>query len=47
MNGWSCGGMFFSVRAGEVWNLVPPTIKSARTANAFKTSYAKHRLGMI
>jgi ribonucleases P/MRP protein subunit RPP40 len=37
----------FSVRAGEAWNLVPPAIKRARTATAFKSSYAKHRLGMI
>jgi hypothetical protein len=26
----------FSVRAGEAWNLLPPTIKRARTATAFK-----------
>jgi hypothetical protein len=37
----------FSVRAGEAWSLVPAAIKRARTANAFKTAYAKHRHGMI
>jgi hypothetical protein len=37
----------FLVRAGEAWNLVPPAIKRACTATAFKSSYAKHRLGMI
>jgi hypothetical protein len=37
----------FSVRAREAWNLVLPAIKRARTATAFKTAYAMHRLGMI
>jgi hypothetical protein len=31
----------FSVRAGEAWNLVLPALKRARTATAFKNSYAK------
>jgi hypothetical protein len=37
----------FSVRAGELWNAVPPDIKRARTAAAFKRAYAKLRDGMI
>jgi Reverse transcriptase (RNA-dependent DNA polymerase)/Endonuclease-reverse transcriptase len=37
----------FSVRAGEPWNAVPPDIKRARSANAFKKQYGKYRDGMI
>jgi ribonucleases P/MRP protein subunit RPP40 len=38
---------FFSVRAGESWNSIPPAIKRARTATAFKKAYASHREAMI
>jgi hypothetical protein len=38
---------FFSVRAGELWNSVPPAIKRATTATAFKKAYSSHREAMI
>jgi hypothetical protein len=38
---------FFSVRAGARWNEVPPEIKRARTATAFKRLYSAHRHAMI
>jgi hypothetical protein len=38
---------FFTVRAGDPWNLVPSEIKHARTPAAFKRAYAKHRNAMI
>jgi hypothetical protein len=38
---------FFSVRAGDHWNQVPPGIKRARTAAGFKRAYAKRREAMI
>jgi hypothetical protein len=38
---------FFTVRAGDPWNLVPNKIKHARTPAAFKRAYAKHRNAMI
>jgi hypothetical protein len=38
---------FFSVRAGDLWDQVPASIKRARTAASFKRAYAKHREEMI
>jgi hypothetical protein len=38
---------FFTVRAGEPWNLVPSEIKRARTAAGFKKAYANFRDAMI
>jgi hypothetical protein len=38
---------FFTVRAGDPWNLVPNEIKHARTPAAFKRAYARHRNAMI
>jgi hypothetical protein len=38
---------FFSVRAGDCWNAIPASIKRARTAQTFKTAYAKLRDEMI
>jgi hypothetical protein len=38
---------FFTVRAGEPWNMVPGSIKRAVTAAGFKRAYAKFRDGMI
>jgi hypothetical protein len=38
---------FFSVRTGARWNEVPPEIKHARTAAAFKRLYSAHRHAMI
>jgi Reverse transcriptase (RNA-dependent DNA polymerase) len=37
----------FSVHTGEPWNAVPPEIKRARSADAFKRQYSKYRNGMI
>jgi hypothetical protein len=38
---------FFTVRAGDPWNMVPGEIKRAATAAGFKRAYAVHRAGMI
>jgi hypothetical protein len=38
---------FFTVPAGEPWNMVPSGIKRARTAASFKRAYAKYRNAMI
>jgi hypothetical protein len=38
---------FFTVRAGEPWNMVPGSIKRAGTAAGFKKAYAKFRDKMI
>jgi hypothetical protein len=38
---------FFTVRAGEPWNMVPGSIKRAATAAGFKRAYAKFRDEMI
>ena len=34
---------FFSQRVPAPWNAVPPHIKAARTATAFKKAYRAHR----
>jgi hypothetical protein len=38
---------FFSNRVVEDWNLVPSTVKNARTVSAFKKAYKKLRAEML
>jgi hypothetical protein len=38
---------FFSNRVVEDWNLVPSTVKNARTVSAFKKAYKKLRAEMV
>jgi hypothetical protein len=38
---------FFTVCAGDPWNMVPSEIKRAGSAAGFKRAYAAHRAGMI
>lgn len=35
---------FFSQRVPEKWNRIPPAVKQAPTAKAFRNAYQKHRL---
>ncbi len=35
---------FFSQRVPEDWNKIPPVVKKAETAKAFRNAYRKHRL---
>jgi hypothetical protein len=34
---------FFSQRVPESWNKLPPALKQATTAKAFRNAYQKHR----
>jgi hypothetical protein len=38
---------FFSNRVVEAWNLIPSTVKNARTVSAFKKAYKKLRAEMV
>jgi hypothetical protein len=38
---------FFTVRAGDPWNMVPSEIKRAGSASGFKRAYTAHRADMI
>jgi hypothetical protein len=35
---------FFSQRVPDDWNKIPPVVKNAETAKAFRNAYRKHRL---
>jgi hypothetical protein len=37
----------FSNRVVEAWNLIPSTVKNARTVSAFKQAYKKLRAEML